>query len=607
MGDPNKGTDIENSNINENDDWFIIREAECVDANVNVLNDLFEESNSGSYVSNLIDDDPVEQGNSLAFFNEQVSNDCDRALLDLKRKYLASPEKSVTDLTDLSPRLDAVHISPQRQIKKRLFEDSGIVQDEAANTNENVQVDGVRRHDENQSGSQIVDFLKCSNFKALFLAKFKEIFGVSYNDLTRPFKSNKTCCNNWILALYKVSEDVIESSKIVLKQQCNYVQIIMYDIITLYLVEFKVSKSRDTIQKLFATTFSVDTMQIITDPPRSRSVAAALFFFTKRLNNCSYNYGDVPEWVSKHTMVHHQMAAAAETFELSTMIQWALDNNLTEEYEIAYGYAQLGNTDVNAAAFLKSNQQARYVKDCLHMVRLYRRYELKQMSMSQWIKKCCDECPKVGEWKVIAAFLRFQNINVVSFLTALRLFFKCLPKKNCLLFHGPPDTGKSYLAYSLITFLKGRVVSMMNRQSQFFLMPLQDCKIGFIDDCTYSAWQFIDINMRAALDGNYVSIDSKHKAPVQIKLPPLIVTSNHDVMGDLSLRYLHSRITSFNFPNKMPLDELGNPVYQINDDTWKSFFMKLALQLDLQFEEDDESGRFYCSLRESAGPDSESL
>ena len=181
MGDPNKGTDTNCIENIESADWFIVHEADCIDDGINTLENIFEESNSDTDVSNLIDDDQVDQGNSLAFYNSQIADDCERALIDLKRKYIPSPVRSIADL---SPRLDAVHISPQRQIKKRLFEDSGVVEDEAESTNENVQVEPPRdsRHTEIQSGGQIIELLKCSNFKALFLAKFKELFGVSYHD-----------------------------------------------------------------------------------------------------------------------------------------------------------------------------------------------------------------------------------------------------------------------------------------------------------------------------------------------------------------------------------------------------------------------------------------
>lgn len=605
MGDLNKGTD--SLNTIDSAEWFIVEEADCVDEGLHALDDLFEDSTNGSIISNLIDDDPVEQGNSLALFNKQISDECNSTLLDLKRKYIASPEKSIAGL---SPRLAAVTISPQRQIKKRLFGDSGIVDDEAESSNEVVQVDvhtDSSRHVDPNNSDQTLNILRCSNFKAMFLAKFKELFAVSFTDITRQFRSDKTCTENWVLIVYKVSDEVIDSSKTILKSQCHYFQILMYDIVTMYLLHFKVGKSRETVLKMFSTTFNIDTVQILSEPPRTRSVAAALFFFTKRMSNACFYYGELPDWISKHTLVHHQVAAAAETFDLSTMVQWAWDNKYTEEHEIAYMYARLADIDVNAAAFLKSNQQARFVRDCAHMVKLYRRHEMRQMSMSEWIQKCCDDCNETGEWKIIAAYLRFQNINVVAFLTALRQFFKCVPKKNCILFYGPPDTGKSYFAYSLVTFLKGKVISMMNRQSQFWLMPLQDGKIGFLDDCTYQAWQFIDVNMRAALDGNMISIDSKHKAPSQMKLPPLLITSNHDVLSDLTLKYLHSRITAFHFPNKMPLDDVGNPIYTINDSTWKCFFIKLATQLDLHFEEEDESGRSDRPFRCTAGSTPESL
>nr|AYA94482.1 MAG: E1 protein [Human papillomavirus] len=606
MGDPNKGTEtLEN---NENSEWFIVHEADCVDDSLNVLDELFEESTSDSVVSNLIDDDQVDQGNSLALFNSQITDDCNNAILYLKRKYIASPEKTIADI---SPRLAAVSISPQRNIKKRLlFQDSGIVDDEAENSDALAQVDVLAetsRHDNDRGNKDVLSFLKCTNFKAMFLAKFKELFAVSFTDLTRQFKSDKTCNDNWVLILYKVSEEIVESSKVILQNQCNYLQIIMYEIVTLYLLNFKTGKSRETVSKMFISLFNIDSLQILSEPPRTRSVAAALFFFTKRMSNACYHYGELPDWIKKLTMVNHQVAAAAETFDLSTMVQWAWDNKYTEEHEIAFKYAQLADIDCNAAAFLRSNQQARFVRDCTHMVRLYRRHEMRQMTMSEWINKCCNDCTSIGEWKTIAAYLRYENINVISFLTALRQWFKCIPKKNCMVFYGPPDTGKSYFAFSLINFLKGKVISMMNRQSQFWLMPLQDGKIGLLDDCTYQAWQFIDVNMRAALDGNYISLDSKHRAPAQMKLPPLLVTTNHDVMADLSLKYLHSRVTAFHFPSKMPIDDYGNPVYIINDETWKSFFIKLATQLDLQFEEDDESGRLERPFRLTAGSTPDSL
>nr|AKZ17781.1 E1B [Human papillomavirus] len=227
------------------------------------------------------------------------------------------------------------------------------------------------------------------------------------------------------------------------------------------------------------------------------------------------------------------------------------------------------------------------------------------MSISEWIWKCCDECEGNGDWKVLAQFFRYQEISFVSFMTALRVLFKNIPKRNCLVFHGPPDTGKSYICSSLTKFLQGKVVSFMNRASHFWLQPLQDCKLGFLDDATYPCWQFMDINMRNALDGNSISLDTKHKAPLQMKLPPLLVTTNVDVFAEESLKYLRSRLVCFKFPNKLPFTDDGALVYEITDKTWKCFFSKFAVQLDLTTREDleNESGRsdraFRCTTRDS--------
>ena len=257
MGDHNKGIDsLENISA----EWFIVDQADCLDDNINTIDELFEESTDGSVISNLIDDDEVDQGNSLAFFNTQLTDECNRTILELKRKYHATPEKNIADL---SPRLAAVSISPQRQIKKRLFQDSGILEDEAESNIESVQVDEQSEPCRDGNRDNGLEILQCSNAKAIILAKFKELFGASFTDLTRPFRSDKTCNDSWVLALYKVSDDVIESSKLILKKHCTYFQLLMYDIITLYLLDFKNAKSRETVHNLFISMFNINTLQII--------------------------------------------------------------------------------------------------------------------------------------------------------------------------------------------------------------------------------------------------------------------------------------------------------------------------------------------------------
>lgn len=271
MGDTTKGT------LDSLKDWYLITEAECVDS-METLSDLFDADTEASNASNLIDDlDVVDEGNSLALFNEQVRVDCDKAITDLKRKFIASPERSVEEL---SPRLEAVQITPKRLSKRRLFRDSGI-EDETPDIN--VQVESLENNVAGKADYANEErlILQSSNARATLLFKFKEKFNVSFCELTRAFKSNKTCTHNWIVAAFAVAEELIEASKIILQQQCDFIQLIPADFSALYLLECKSAKSRETILKLFTNILNAQECQLLCEPPKNRSVATALFFLEK--------------------------------------------------------------------------------------------------------------------------------------------------------------------------------------------------------------------------------------------------------------------------------------------------------------------------------------
>lgn len=593
MGEPTKGTETSESleNLSE---WYLISEADCVD-NTETLSDLFD-AETASDVSNLIDDLPVDQGNSLALYNTQITAECNAAIADLKRKFIASPEHSVENL---SPRLQAVHISPQRQIKRRLFEDSGLGEDEA--TTSFTQVDSSNVLASTTVSQEEFTILHSANQRATLLAKFKDKYNVSFCELTRTFKSNKTCTHNWMIVVFAVAEELIEASKTILQQHCEYIQIVPSDFSALYVTEFKNTKNRETVIHLFKSILTIQEHQILCEPPRHRSTAAALYFYKKAIAGVGFKYGAYPQWIASQTILSHQLAAA-ETFKLSDMVQWAYDNDFTDEAQIAYYYAQYAEENGNAAAFLQSNQQYKYVKDCSAMVKMYKRQELRNMSMGQWIQKCCADYKDGSEWKAIAQFLKFQNVNFISFLIALKNFFKGIPKKTCIVIYGAPDTGKSFFCFNFIKLLHGKIVSYMNKQSHFWLMPLVDGKIGLLDDATFQCWTFLDVNMRNAFDGNMVSIDIKHKNLQQLKLPPMLITTNVEVPKEPTLKYLYSRLTCFEFPNKMPFDESGNPVFNITTESWAMFFRKFFNQLELTEEDGDsaDSGRAFCCTTRQA-------
>ena len=585
-------------------EWLCL-EAECSDSSLDGdLERLFDEG-TDSDISDLIDDGDAIQGNSRELYCQQESEESELQTQLLKRKYI-SPKA----VQQLSPQLESISLSPQHKSKRRLFEqDSGLecsineAEDISQTPVEEVSAVVPPAAAQGTKGLGIVkDLLKSNNVKAVLLAKFKEAFGVGFMELTRHYESNKTCCRDWVVTVYAVNEDLIESSKQLFLQHCGYMWLQQMPPMCLYLLCFNVGKSRETVVRLLINLLQVSEVQIIADPPKLRSVLAALFWYKGSMNPNVYAHGAYPEWIVAQTMINHQTADATQ-FDLSTMIQFAYDNEYLDEAVIAYQYAKLADTDANARAFLQSNSQARLVKECATMVRHYKRGEMRDMSMSTWIHKKLLAVEGEGHWSDIVKFIRYQEINFIMFLATLKDFLHSVPKHNCILIHGPPNTGKSAFTMSLIRVLHGRVISFVNSRSQFWLQPLGDSKIALLDDATDPCWLYMDQYLRNGLDGHPVSLDCKHKAPIQIKFPPLLVTSNIDIHSEIQYKYLHSRVQSFKFPNKFPLNADNTPQFEFTDQSWKSFFKRLWNQLELSDHEEEEDGdtqrAFQCSARPS--------
>lgn len=589
-------------------EWFSL-EAECSDSSLDGdLERLFDEG-TDSDISDLIDDGDAIQGNSRELFCQQESEESEQQTQLLKRKYI-----SPTAVSQLSPRLESISLSPQHKTKRRLFEqDSGLecsineAEDHSETQVEEVPAIVPPTAAQGPKGLELVkDLLKANNAKAVLLAKFKEAYGVGFAELTRQYKSNKTCCRDWVISIYTVNEELIESSKQLLLQHCAYIWLQQMPPMCLYLLCFNVGKSRETVIRLLGNLLQVVEVQILAEPPKLRSVLAALFWYKGSMNPNVYAHGAYPDWILAQTMINHQTADATQ-FDLSTMIQFAYDNDYVEEAIIAYQYAKLADTDSNARAFLQSNCQARIVRECATMVRHYIRGEMREMSISTWIHRKLLPVEGEGHWSHIVKFIRYQGINFIDFLSSFKSFLHNCPKQNCLLFHGPPDTGKSMFTMSLINVLKGKVLSFANCRSTFWMQPLIDTKIALIDDVTEVCWDYIDQYLRNGLDGNYVCLDIKHKAPCQVKFPPLMLTSNLDISKEHKYRFLHSRIKCFAFTNKFPLDADHKPQFQLTDQSWKSFFERLWTQLELSDQEDEgEDGvtqrTFQCTARDFNGP-----
>lgn len=334
------------------------------------------------------------------------------------------------------------------------------------------------------------NLLKNQNVKAKVMYKANTALGVGFNELCRVFRSNKTMCQDWVVVTVGVRECISQAAHEQLKGYCSFVMTRTgwgdNTPVVMQLVRFNNQKNREGIIKLYKTIMTVDPVQILCNPPRLNSAASALFWYKAAASQCTTMHGEMLEWIVHQTEVAHQ--AAGETpFDLSQMIQWALDNDMEDESQIALGYALLADEEKNALAFLKCNNQARFVKDCCQMVRLYRRGVMRSMDMPQWIafrnKKIGGELTE--GWRKIVKFLRYQGVEMYPFLMTMKYFLKGIPKKNCLVIEGPPDTGKSLFCMSLIKYMGGKVVSFQNHKSHFWLQPLIDAKMGMVDDCTH--------------------------------------------------------------------------------------------------------------------------
>lgn len=634
--------------------WFL-EEAACSDKDSD-FEHLFDGSDE-SDVSDLVDNASVNQGNSLQLFQQQEAESESLVVEDLKRKYLHSPETKT--VSDLSPQLQNVHITPRKPKKrKNLFPSGSDVEHEAESTTSPLQVEnkvdnevgssadiddsGVglscSRNPESSEATvntetaaleqsqvsktktiasadtteltgrdAVTVLMKTSNRRALIMHKCKCAYGISFNELVRPFKSNKTMSSDWTVLVYGINEETLNGGRQVLTNQCDFLYAESFLCVALCLFKFKSQKCRDTVNNLLKTAWGINDLQILSDPPRTTSTAVSLFWYQRSAKygeNCS---GSFPEWILTQTSLNHRLGAE-KPFELSQMIQYAYDHNIQEESDLALQYAVLADSDQNARAFLKANSQSKIIKDAINMVRLYRRAQMRQMTISEWIHQRCKEVPGDREegWRTIAQFLRFQGIEYIWFLSCMTRFLRGVPKKSCICFFGPPNTGKSMFAMSLLKFLGGKTVTFANHTSHFWLSPLIDAKIGLIDDVTMPCWRYFDQYLRGGLDGNEVCLDAKHRQPVQTKFPPMLLTSNTDLKAEDSLKYLHSRVTCFNFKEQMPV-HLGQTKFTFDDQCWKSFFKRFWIHLQLSDQEDDDDEPAQQPLRLDPRQDSKSL
>ncbi|AFA26582.1 E1 [Tursiops truncatus papillomavirus 6] len=628
-----------------NDNGWVLLEAEEVGAEG--FDEDEDEDDCGEDLVDFIDDSLCEVVQPRDYYRqinlEQQIIEDEKAVHAVKRKFLDSPKSKVD--YDLSPRIAAITIQEQQRTaraRRKLYKDSindsgngDSLEDASAEPvlDRSVQVTkrrsfkglevgetatpkGVENEGSSEEGMSEEDYtcsisqlLQAGKPKHVMLALFKENFGCCFSHLTRSFKSDKTVNEDWVITAVGVPCSLSDAISDLLTPHAKFSHVTCttckYGLLVLMLVQWNTAKSRETVQNLLGGLFAIKKEQMVLDPPRNRHPAAAMYWYKKSLTRSSIVVGEMPSWILKQICIQEQLEETSP-FVLSEMVQWAYDNGFDTESQIAYEYACLADVDKNAEAFLRSNSQAKFVRDCTAMVRLYKRAEMAKMSMSQWIQHRSDKIEGDGDWKPIMKFLKYQNIDILEFLGIFRHFLKGTPKKSCLVIYGPANTGKSLFGMSLITMLGGKVLSFVNSTSQFWLQPLADAKVALLDDATGNTWDYADTYLRNLLDGNPISIDLKHKAHMQVRCPPLIITTNTNILENPKWKYLYSRVKILPFLNECPLDSRGDPVFKLNSANWKAFFKKCWASLTLG-EEQEQDGQalqpLRCAARSADGTD----
>ncbi|QGM48357.1 E1 [Hemidactylus frenatus papillomavirus 2] len=600
------------------------------------ITDLFDNSASESYCSSGdsgsetdSDYDTVDHCAFLRCSNDLAKEEDSVALAKIKKICKRAAPQSpgtippkVAMPDNLSPKLQAMQITaegsggiPKRQLfaavpptpRKGHIEtvghdiqeyadnrDPGISPDNAEEGTESSLPCGQPQTSESLSCKDIVDKLRSAkDRKNRLMGLFKDQLGFSFAQIVRPFKSDSTQSTEWVVMGSDLKLGIAMECLLANEGVMDVLQCWQNGICVLYL-GFLHSKSRRAVQGLFKTA-GCEVSYFTFEPPNCRSIQAALFW----RDNCQCKKGGLPQWVTSTFMD----GIMTEAFDMSTMVQWALDHKYFDEATICYQYAiEAGEDNSNAKLWLQSTSQLKLARDCAALARNMRRGEIQAMSMPEYVHlRLREYSGDQGRANKITELLHFQGTMLYLFLEMLRDCLHKKPKKCCIAIVGPPNSGKSMFTLSLMKFLGGAVLSYYSHNSHFWLQPLGECKIAVLDDATWDTWTYLDKYMRNALDGNLLTIDAKNKAPMQIECPPIIITSNYDITTGCEMGveneekqkeaykkkyfYLHSRVTVLRFEKTIE-GRNRQPRWVITPEDWKDFFFHYRQALQLTVDEE---------------------
>lgn len=540
------------------------------------LNELFDKSDTESIISNLIDDTPIEEAETLnyqALLNQQFLVD-DELILQQYTTPIKSTLKTVTS------SLEKLDITPEKVVKKRRIDfdtdsntptrvGSNAETPERVNTPTLIQRQrptltvAADIHTEESDISELPDLprqtidtaslefldeeledslaLKANN---LLFYKFKADTKVRFHDLVKSMKNEKTQQKNWIVYFFLGAKDseVLTAVKTLLQQDSTNVAYGLYGSGShLFCLEYIDQQRSVAGIKRILKTAGVVTALIGVPLIKKSVVIDWLRTETLPLKN-------VLSFIKQIPLLDGEKKPP---FKFDELVQFTALYKIKSLPELIYRYRLHAKDDINAQQWMECTCALKYAKDALQMVALNEQGELNQLTQTQYINQVLleNEC---GNHMNVSKFLLYQEILDAQFLNALRNWLHHRIKKCTLVFCGTPDSGKTMLGLALNKAVRGNITTWHSNSSNFWLQPLANSRFAMIDDATLQFWTYADTQLRTALDGNEVAIDCKYMPPVVTRFPSLVISTNYDIHEHKSqYEYLFNRCVMFRFHKKL--------------------------------------------------------
>lgn len=144
-----------------------------------------------------------------------------------------------------------------------------------------------------------------------------------------------------------------------------------------------------------------------------------------------------------------------------------------------------------------------------------------------------------------------NGINTQEFAQNVFAWLNCTHrKKNCLFFHGPPNTGKTLIAQLLTSVFMSGTMSLKGITSDFYYEPILNKSVAVLEEL-WVVPQVAD-DFKTLFSGQELHINKKHCAMQKLGRTPIIVTSNHSRFGrgflsGVDENALQNRCYTYNF------------------------------------------------------------